>query len=833
MADADGDGACWPEGMDAWLEAANLVDRREEVKKWCTKQGLAFWEEMLEDKDTFNDLLDHLKWTEKHAEDVRLATIDFHPKAKEILQPRSNQPDSCNEEAQDGEVESMGEADAAAIRLSASTPIEEEEADDPQIQEVQDMSKQHLSAEQRAALAPSKHEGHDDSSGTEAPGCVAQVASREHTDNTKQRGARAPIDSETQDVAVEAKPLSVSDPQKTQELILPRDTSDETRSRLSSFDALPSIRGSSLANNRSQSHVPTATLHTPLLSKEPNHACAKVLSVPFSFYSHYDSSVNPLFRLRTVLETQKQGNEAKEWMTKGWPKRMSRFKEMVEDCWSVIDEYRQRDANLQDVEDLVTGPAVKWAWISNVWTWSGFVIIPIIAACFTTIDEQTGIAATLVGLDFHFFMILGLWLLTTLWPLRFEFYAALHVFPAQGSATGQPGMLLGCGRGSLSFLNYLRILIMGSFLLHTDIFTTAMFIGRTFMSTHSCYDGDDWLTWFFQGDSEAPLEKIWSHSARQSSLLKTFNLDGLTFWQWTLIAYTFMFLQFFYAIAFAMPISPDFENEYSKYWLRTRCCRRYTLVKGDFIYEDVKDEVKEDGIVERPRHKHVRRIAKYNTLLATDTSHGRCLQALGDSGRMLSIQWLDDDYLMQASYEWDLQKIVDQMRRTNLRFLLFAFQAIAVPNLQVTFYGAQLHQFKYRAKMEVTTYALDGFTILSVWINVLIAAKYVASEVTTFIRAWNRLTAATKKQEEVYEHFQIDNRIKWGIVVHKTRGRGTIFVAFLISLGTCAALCELLVKVFMEMFWCPSSIFNVVEGCVPVDKIDGWTGGWNITSCFR
>merc|ERR1711862_123070 len=140
--------------------------------------------------------------------------------------------------------------------------------------------------------------------------------------------------------------------------------------------------------------------------------------------------------------------------------------------------------------------------------------------------------------------------------------------------------------------------------------------------------------------------------------------------------------------------------------------------------------------------------------METFTSHGRCLQALADSGRMVSVQWFDDAYCVMASGDWDVQKYVQQMGRANWRFVLFASQAVLVPNLQVTFYGVQKHLLKTSDDM-----GMDIFTTMSVWISMVSAFKYLLWELKIIWCSRQRLLEAVRREREKLERGDTQGRM--------------------------------------------------------------------------
>jgi len=492
-----------------------------------------------------------------------------------------------------------------------------------------------------------------------------------------------------------------------------------------------------------------------------------------------------------------------------------------------------------DIEDLVAGPAVKWSWIANGITWVGFVFLTMGVAFYTNINEK-GISDSVFSQGKGGSLVIVAWLLTTLLPIWCECKAALYIIPAQTSNIGEPGILGGCGKGWLSFNGYLVFLLALSFILHSDILTSAVFVGRTFKATHSC-DGSikKWsMHWFWHGDPLSPLELKWKHAVNNSKFFRMLHLNSFTFWQLALISWLLLLLQFFYAVAYAMPVSPDFRNEHyeKEVCKKLRCCKRYTLVTGDTTYHGLDPDT-------GPRRRSL-----YHTTVTKFTTHGRCLQALGDSGRMMSIQWFDDEYIVKASEEWPLGELIQQMNRANWRFLLFSLQAICMPNLQVTFSGVQ----KSLNGSAEEVGASDWVTVASVVLGVLSGIKYILWEVKTLISNIRLLYFSEKSMMERYSAFESSKPCEHAILrkhkiwMHKINAFATVFIGVCIAFAATSQLLFLVVKVVMELTQCPSgswnatsNIFHLSSGCVDTIKTQeasvynphGWTGGWHVDQC--
>jgi len=574
----------------------------------------------------------------------------------------------------------------------------------------------------------------------------------------------------------------------------------------------------------------------------------------------------------TVREDKQQ--KGQDWMLTGLPSVLKDQEHSINMCFDLLRKHVEQEmalfenhtkvasnsgsvtpdqehralvlAKCDDLEDIVVGPAVPYAYRSNAVTWAGFLLCSFAANYCTGIDDKTGLAASVfVYPQFAAFLVL-LWLAFTAVPMWWEMKAFAYVLTSQVSVVGVPVLL-----GQRSVDRFLAILALISFLLNTDILTTAMFIARVFKSTHSC--NVEWnLAWFLGADENSPLEDMWNNTVHKSSSEHGSIFEGVKFWQWTLFAWLLMICQLAYALMYSVPTSPDYQNSgYPKYVLVDGTCE----AKG----------------FPQP----FRRLSsEYDTLCVAGTGHGRCLQALADSGRMITMQWLDDGYQAKAARAWTSKKLSGEMKRANCRFVLFSIQGILIPNLQIVYFGTLKARYKNAPEDPSVAFG-NMFVVSSIVISVLAGANYIFWEVNTALKQvyilYTKLNKHDFERESRMEE-ERERRIQEQMMdgqdhihhLHRPRTRAEweynkfivwgilgMVLKLLLAISATIAFAYTLLHVVMEMmvcdalwnmpgffavtesvgwYWKPFHyLLHLQEGCVDLtfqEQQSHWNGGW-------
>jgi len=294
---------------------------------------------------------------------------------------------------------------------------------------------------------------------------------------------------------------------------------------------------------------------------------------------------------------------------------------------------------------------------------------------------------------------------------------------------------------------------------------------------------------------------LW-HLAVQTSFLKNVPIISvLTYGQLCFTAWCLMVSQLVYALFYSIALSPN-------------------VAKG----MDVSSKGIEYVLADDKAH-----VQKYDTFFKKDTGHGRCLQALSESGRMCSLNWQDDAYLEQAERDWDCHRVHDEMRRTNFRFLLFCIQATFIPNLQITFLGIQKsHQLAQDS-------SADYLTILSFTISVLSGLHYIYYEFGSvnrhkkYVKHAIKLAKAEAKEKK-------NGRKHWEAHLLETKVLISTLANRAFTLMFSGMFVFILVKATMAIVFCESGIWNahfdtstfLMGGCLAPHNV---THFWNDVHC--
>jgi len=430
-----------------------------------------------------------------------------------------------------------------------------------------------------------------------------------------------------------------------------------------------------------------------------------------------------------------------------------------------------------EVEDMVTGPGVLWALLGNVMTWTTFGVVTVVSSYLVRVSSSSGIAQKPAGIA----LVLGImvWLAFTLAALIPEYKALMYCLPSQSVCVAR------VAEGKTAWMGFNKWMICMfaiSVILHADIYTTAIFMGRVWASTHYC----------------GTLNHLWELAVASSALRHVPIINVLTYSQLCFAAWGLMVFQFVYALFYSIPISPN-------------------VAEGmDVSIDKIKYQLADDKA-------HVQR---YDTILKKNTGHGRCLQALSESGRMCSLNWQDDAYLQQAELDWDCQRVHDEMRRTNIRFLLFCTQATFIPNLQITFLGIQ-KSHEVWLHLADDSGSADYLTILSFTISVLSGLHYIYYEfgsVSNHVQYVNHAIKKAKHDASVSRN----GRAYWDAHLIQTKVRFSLFANRILTLIFSGMFCFILVKASMAIVFCPSGIWNakfnthtfsLMDGCLDPSEI--------------
>jgi len=466
-------------------------------------------------------------------------------------------------------------------------------------------------------------------------------------------------------------------------------------------------------------------------------------------------------------EAKKNVNANKLWMEGGYIHKT--HKEDVKKAFEIVyaDIDKSEGAN-GEVEDLVAGPAVLWALLGNIMTWTTFVVVTFVSTYLVDVNE-VGVAKKPAGRHLAFGIVV--WLAFTLAALIPEYKALMYCLPTQSVCVAR----IAEGKNKWTGFNRWMIgMFVISIILHSDIYTTAIFMGRVWKSSEC-----------------GTLDRLWRIAVSHSALQYVPVINVLTYTQLCFAAWSLMVSQLVYALFYSIPISPNVNKGVNVSDARVS----YKMV-------NVKEEVQ-----------------KYDTILKKDTGHGRSLQALSESGRMCSLNWQDDDYLKQAERDWDCFRVHDEMRRTNFRFLLFCTQATFIPNLQITFLGIQKSYEVWHANRGQTANS-DYLTILSFLVSVLSGLHYIYYEAGSVNRhkryVYHAIELAKAKAME-----KKNGRKHWDAKLLRIKVTFSILANRGFTIMFSGMFCFLLVKASMAIVFCESGIWNAHFNTTTFSLMDG------------
>lgn len=480
-------------------------------------------------------------------------------------------------------------------------------------------------------------------------------------------------------------------------------------------------------------------------------------------------------------ESEENRKENHAWMMAGCTPKHDR--DQVERAFDIVqqDILHSSGAN-GEVEDMIVGPALPWAFFANGMTWGCFVLVTVIGTYLVEVDDY-GLAMQpqgvwLVAIILTWFGLTSL----TLYP---EFRAAMYCLPSQSVCVKRR-------KDWLPFNSWIFRMLVLSFILHTDIYTTSIFVARVWKSAMACDE----------------LNDLWAASIQASFFQHVPIIRSLTYLQLIVIIWCIMLLQLIYALCYSWPISPN-------------------LTRG----LPISDERVKYQIVESRATCEL-----YNTLLKSDTGHGRSLQALSESGRMMSLMWQDDNYLEQAELSWSAHRVHDEMRRTNLRFILFCLQATMVPTLQITFLGIQKAHAIRESQLHPGSHNVhsDWLTVTSFVISVLSGLHYIHYEFKSINTHKKYCRRAIGEQNENARHLN-DNRKHWDAVQLGRKAEFSYLANHFLSFCFIGAFAFIIVKAYMAMIVCETGIWNMhfepnmrelslglASGCVDTSSITNY-----------
>mmetsp|Transcript_102051 Transcript_102051/g.186459 ORF Transcript_102051/g.186459 Transcript_102051/m.186459 type:complete len:633 (+) Transcript_102051:75-1973(+) len=535
-----------------------------------------------------------------------------------------------------------------------------------------------------------------------------------------------------------------------------------------------------------------------------------------------------------------------------------------------------------DVEDLVVGPALPYAYWCNAWTWSSFWIILAIAYWGVEFDQNNIAKYPTNAWGIAIFGVFSIFTGRAMW---LEYCGAMYVLPSQAISSG--GSLFKMQdkkkedlnwREKITFNQWLVFMLIISFFFHVDICSTAIFIARVLKTSSVCTELDD----------------LWQQAMSKSFLRAT--PMSLPYTILTTLGTIVMFLQLLYAVSFSVPVSPNlsvgsFKKERTKGW---RNCWKEALhwctyemadvldnevlahkiegrpigSPGDYIdrpphhhtadapfvlhdyqlYEDADDNTltieekksraanhldflqRENNMPDTyemrlARHRRAR-IAIFNSMWKHDMGYGRAVQALVESGRMNLMQWQDDNYLEQAEHNWDVWQMVQEIRRTNIRFFLFALQAAFFPFFQITFFGVVASHDAIDNKEDEPF--SNAATAASTIVGTIIGVKYLWYEFKS-VRDHERFATVAIEAKEKAAEDAGSQRVRW----EATRLRRRSNMSWAINIALFALFfmiyAELVLKVVMVMVVCapkerlynvksPFSEGGMAAGCVSIHQ---------------
>jgi hypothetical protein len=461
------------------------------------------------------------------------------------------------------------------------------------------------------------------------------------------------------------------------------------------------------------------------------------------------------------------------------------------------------DAANGDVEELVVGPAVKYAFAGNLFTWLCFPFV--IGLCVAIVEQpdcKCGIAAFPSVFKQSFWIIFVIFMSCTILSLACEFCAAMFVLPSQAIPVGGPK------RRWMTFNLWIFLMMLLSFFAHIDIFTTGIFMARVWKSAHHCFQ----------------MENEWDEIVHNSAFLNALPvLKTMSFCMFTTCIVFIMACQFIYALCYSVPVSPNLAGEFrtTTFWERHF---------PDYALCDVSDQEYKEALQSyNDKHHHIvhskqktdkfgppskaslrrKKINQYHTPLKSRSGHGRVVQALADAGRMYTLNWQDDLYLEQAESVWGIDKMCLEMQRTLCRFFLFGVQATMIPYLQVTYIGFQnscSEASVYNDSDEVKASLL--LTVFSAILALATGANYMFYELSSLSKHWVQLRVARQRVHSMHSvdvgHRQLTRADWWEPQRQARMALRVLIVGFIMGfIFTCLYL-YILVKATMLILICPA-----------------------------
>lgn len=495
----------------------------------------------------------------------------------------------------------------------------------------------------------------------------------------------------------------------------------------------------------------------------------------------------------------------KEWMYRGFLVPWDRKK--IKTAFRILKhDIPDSDAANGDVEGLILGPAVKYAFAGNLFTWLCFPVVIGTGVAIVEPPDCTvcGIAAFPSVTRKSFWILFAIFMACTIISLACEYCASMFVLPSQAIPCGGPK------RKWMTFNRWISLMMVLSFFAHIDIFTTGIFMSRVWKSAHDC----------------PILEQEWQEIVHNSAFLNTMPIiNTVSFHSFTALVVLIMSCQFLYALCYSIPVSPNLAGDYrpESFWDKNLPDYQLCQVsdeehkKAVALYNQQYNHIYSFRMTQSPDGRNApptraalrrRKINEYNTPLKVRTGHGRAVQALADAGRMYTLNWFDDLYLEQAESKWGIDQMCLEMQRTLVRFFLFGVQATMIPYLQVSYIGFQNSCSPVAFQSETGEAKVSSLlTVFSAVLALATGANYIIFEVVSLRKHWNQLRLARKNLQNKHPddaNNQALTRANWWEPQRLARKAGLTLI-FGILMGFVFTLLYLytLVKATMIIIICP------------------------------
>lgn len=496
------------------------------------------------------------------------------------------------------------------------------------------------------------------------------------------------------------------------------------------------------------------------------------------------------------------------------------------------------------VEDYVVGPALLLAYVANAITWVFFVVYPLFAYYFIRC-RQHHFSSYPKWLWIPFFLTAAILLIlevkASCYTLGAQLFARMALreekevstrsleAPVAPQSPGSPESVELPSASSKfelpsgSYKRWLLIVLIVSFIFKLDVFTTGIFVARSF-KTDYCLEK-------FKGNMSAGFtpEQVWTEVLKVSSVPEF--VQNTKFSEFVVFGWLIVLTQPIYALLYSIPRSPELQEEIpfaakkmAEKWLKkTSSGRKQT---GDAGSQDPSEAASENpplkkfGFIYSVRYDKVTggKPPQYEVFMRPEQMHGRALQGLADSARMNAVCALDPEYLKVAIKDWHPQRVYHEMRRINMRFLLFLLESIIPPNLQATYIGLEKAMSRSRSDFMQTQ---DYYTFCSVVLSVVVGFLYIWGEFGNIEKLYTEIF--TKGRNRKYRG-QLRREV-WSVEKAKIKVRGSWWFAFFVSFVGMCCLFYALLKAIMAMYVCEYGVWNLhwplEHGCLSKYQLGG------------